>query len=74
MNPADVLEAATSATKATTAALEKKPLEAIAHALDAVMALTHPETDLSAHLSEAAIRRQKRLKELADNQKFGEGE
>ena len=71
MNPTDVLEAASAAAKATAAAIEKKPIEALAHALDAVMAIARPDEDLSVHLSLAAVRRQKRLKEIADDAKFG---
>lgn len=68
----DVLQVAKSASKAADAALAGKPFEAISHALDAVFAVVTNDEDMKAHLTDAAVRRQKRIKAIADEATFDE--
>jgi len=66
----DQKQAAMSGAKAIAAALEGDKLAAVGHALDAAVALM-PVEDLAEQLTEAAIRRQKAIKAIADAAKFG---
>lgn len=65
-----IIQAATSAAMAVQAALNKDPLGAVGHALDAALVFV-PAEDLQPYLTEAAIRRVKLAKAAGDLAKFG---
>lgn len=65
-----IIQAAISGTMAVQAALNKDPLAAVGHALDAALVFV-PADQLQPYLTEAAIRRVKLAKAAGDLAKFG---
>lgn len=67
---AQIITAAAHAAQAVQAALNKDPIAAVGHALDAALVFV-PAEDLKPYLTEAAIRRAKAIKAAGDLAKFG---
>jgi len=65
-----IITSAGHAAQAVQAALQNRPLDAVAHALDAALAFV-PAEDLAPFLTEAAIRQVKAAKAVGDLAKFG---